>query len=338
MIDGASFILDDGARGPDYGLARMRAGGDFILDSPTAPSPVWGEGQDVLWAEGEALIVAGPQGLGKTTLIQQLALGRCGIPEYSELLGFPIQYGYGRVLYLAMDRPKQAARSFRRMVGEAYRDELNGLLVVWEGPPPGDIAKHRELLVRLCERAAATTVVVDSLKDAAIGLNDDEVGAGYNRARQTAIAEGIEVIEAHHVRKAIAGAKGERPDIDKLYGSTWITSGAGSVLLLTGAPGDPIVGMHHLKTPSNEVGPMKVIHDHEAGRSTVWHATDLVAVASAKPGGISAVDAARVLFETEKPSPAEKEKARRQLDKLERGGRLTVLVSGDQSSARKWGA
>jgi replicative DNA helicase len=60
----------------------FRLGGDFILDTPADPSPIWGEGEEVLLADGEALIIAGPQGLGKTTLAQQLLLGRAGFTEY----------------------------------------------------------------------------------------------------------------------------------------------------------------------------------------------------------------------------------------------------------------
>ncbi len=70
---------------------RFTTGGTFILDTPPDPQPLWGSGSDVLLAEGEALIIAGDQGLGKTTLAQQLALGRCGIPEYASLLGYPIR-------------------------------------------------------------------------------------------------------------------------------------------------------------------------------------------------------------------------------------------------------
>ena len=50
-----------------------------------------------------------------------------------------------------------------------------------------DMAKYPDLLVRMAEGAYANTVVVDSLKDAAIGLNEDETGAGWNRARQKAL-------------------------------------------------------------------------------------------------------------------------------------------------------
>ena len=43
-------------------------GATFILDIPTTIPALWGEGNDVLWAEGESLMIAGPMGLGKTTL------------------------------------------------------------------------------------------------------------------------------------------------------------------------------------------------------------------------------------------------------------------------------
>ena len=289
-------------------------------------------------AEGEALILAGGQGLGKTTLAQQFALGRCGFEEYGDLLGFPVKPGHGRTLYLAMDRPRQAARSMRRMVGESWRAELDERLVIWPGPPPADIAKHPSLLLTLCRKAGADTVIVDSLKDAAVGLTDDEVGAGYNRARQIAVAAGVEVLELHHNRKALSGAKGGKLGIDDLYGSTWLPSGAGSVLLLTGSPGDPIVALHHVKQPASEVGPLQVIHDHEVGRSTVWHSADLVTLAS-KPGGLSAVEAACALYETEKPSASEKEKARRKLAGLERAGDLVLIQAGDRAAnvPAKWG-
>jgi len=315
----------------------FRLGGDFILDTPADPSPIWGEGEEVLLADGEALIIAGPQGLGKTTLAQQLLLGRAGFTEYSTLLGFPIQAGQGTALYLAMDRPRQAARSFRRMVGDSWRDELNDSVRVWQGPPPQDLARLPALLARLCDQAGADTVVVDSLKDAAVGLNDDEVGAGYNRARQHAVTAGVQVIELHHIRKQ-QGGRAATPTIDDVYGSTWLPSGAGSVILLTGAPGDPIVNLHHIKQPAAEVGPLKIIHDHTSGRSNVWQATDLVVLAG-QPGGLTALDAARALFDVSKPDANQKEKARRRLQALERKGDLVVFDPGHKPTNRPqvWG-
>jgi len=99
----------------------------------------------------------------------------------------------------------------RRMVGGAWRAELDARLSVWPGPPPYDLARYPALLLKLRQQANADTVIVDSLKDAAIGLKDDDVGAGYNRARQHATTAGVQVIELHHIRKA-PNSKTDTPD------------------------------------------------------------------------------------------------------------------------------
>lgn len=312
--------------------------GSIILDEAGRPPAWWGHGDDILGACGESLIIAGPMGLGKSTIGQQVALGRCGFSEYSELLGLPITPGRGRVLYLAMDRPRQITRSMRRMVGEAWRAELDERLAVWTGPPPYDMAKHPGILARLALDAGADTVVVDSLKDAAVGLTDDETGAGYNRARQTALEAGIELVELHHVRKLGGGVTRDKPTVDDIYGSTWITAGAGSVLLLHGAPGDGLVKLFHVKQPLAEVGPLTVLHDHDSGRSTIAEQVDLAAIAKAR-GTLSALDAAGAMFDTEKPTPAQRQKARRKLDTLTSKGLLTVVDEGDRATARAtlWG-
>ena len=53
---------------------RVRLGGDFILDEPQIIPAVWGTGERVLWAEGEGIMLTGHQGVGKTTVAQQLVL------------------------------------------------------------------------------------------------------------------------------------------------------------------------------------------------------------------------------------------------------------------------
>lgn len=303
-------------------LAGWTTGGSFILDAPDTPTSLWGRGEEVLLADGESLLIVGGQGLGKSTIGQQLTLGRCGVPGFDELLGYPITPGNRRTLYLAMDRPRQIARSMRRMVTEDQRLHLDEILSIWEGPPPFDLAKHTSVLAAMCAEYDADTVIIDSLKDAAIGLTDDEVGAGWNRARQRAIAAGVQVVELHHNRKAVNGAKANHPTIDDVFGSTWITSGAGSAVLLTGAPGDAIVNMHHIKQPSEPIGPLRLLHDHAAGRTTIFHSVDLLALASSSPAGLTAIDAARALFETDNPTDGEREKARRRLEKHTRDGRM----------------
>lgn len=313
--------------------------GSVVLDEAGRPSTWWGRGDQILAACGEALLIVGAQGLGKSTLGQQVCLGRAGFPEYSELLGLPITPGRRRVLYLAMDRPRQALRSMRRMVGDSWRAELDARLSVWTGPPPYDMAKHPSILTRLALDADADTVVVDSLKDAAVGLSDDETGAGYNRARQGLLEAGVELVELHHPRKVLNGDTRTKPSIDDAFGSTWITSGAGSVVFLAGSPGDAMVKVFHAKQPLGEVGPLTILHDAESGRSTIAEQTDLVALAKAR-GQLSAVDAAAALYDTQKPTPADKANARRRLDKLANSGVLMVLDEGDQATNRPrlWGA
>jgi replicative DNA helicase len=177
----------------------------------------------------------------------------------------------------------------------------------------------------MCAKAGADTVVVDSLKDAAIGLSDDEVGAGYNRARQKVITEGVEVLELHHQRKSQNGSVPSK--LDDVYGSVWLTAGTGSVILLWGEAGDPVVAFRHLKQPMAEVGPFQVQHDHATGHTSLFHAVDLLALA-ARREGVTALQAAEIVAESKKPTAAEKEKARRRLEKLADSGSLIKVDYG----------
>lgn len=311
--------------------ARVHDGAGFLLDLPPTPPALWGKGDDILWARGEALMIAGPQGVGKTTIAGQLLRATIGMAP--DVLGYPVEPTEHRVLYLAMDRPEQARRNLARMfindVAEYGRDYLAEMLRFWSGPPPGDMAADPEVLVRLAQQHGADTVFVDSLKDAAVGLSKDEVGAGYNRARQLALAEGVQVVELHHTVKN--GADGGKPNnINGIYGSTWLTSGCGSVVLLWGDPGDPVIDFVHLKQPMNEVGPLKVRHNRETGLAEVFHDPDTDVLALARrcaTTGLSAAEAACCIFGVEKASKAQVEKARRRLGELvvagyliERGG------------------
>lgn len=293
-------------------------GAEWLLQLPESPPAVWGRAEQVLWAQGEALMIAGGPGLGKTTLAGQLVRARLGLQ--SSVLELPVDEG-GRLLYLAMDRPQQIGRRLRQQfsAGELHALEGTGRLVLGIGPPPQDLAKHPELLPELCASAGADTLVVDSLKDAAVGLTDDEVAAGYNRARQLAITAGVQVLELHHLVKR--GADGKAPTtLADVYGSAWLTAGAGSVLLLSGDAGDPIVRAAHLKQPMEPWGPAEIAHDHAKGTSSVHSRVDLLELL-ALTSVQTAVSAARALYGTEKPTRPEVERARRRLEQLVAGGR-----------------
>lgn len=297
-------------------------GGSFIFDQPDTVESLWGDGDDVLWARGEALMICGPSGVGKTTLTGQLVRGLLGLEP--TVLGYTVTPVPRTVLYLAMDRPRQIRRSLRRHFTASEQAAIDDHLKVWQGPPWFDVAKHPYLLRDMARQAEADVVIVDSLKDAAVGLVDDAVGAGYNRARQNLLVAGVEVLELHHQKKS--GANGSAPDtLADVYGSTWITSGAGSVIGLWGDAGDPIVDFKHLKQPMNPVGPFKVVHHHDRGRSEVYEPTDLVSLAQR---GLTVSDAARATY-GEKPSLAEREKIRRRLDRLTRDGALTKTAIAD---------
>jgi replicative DNA helicase len=104
----------------------------FGLDAPSIVESVWGSGHESLWAKGEPFLLCGPDGVGKTTIAQQLALALAGIVDPS-LLGLPVAT-VERVLYIAADRPAQAFRSMRRMVTEDNREPLKDRLLIWRGP------------------------------------------------------------------------------------------------------------------------------------------------------------------------------------------------------------
>lgn len=306
-------------------FARFISGGSFILDVPEKTPAIWGRDSDVLWAEGEALMIFGPNGVGKTTLAGQVLAGRLGLMP--NVLGYPVMPGKGKVLYLAMDRPQQAARALRRLFTPEYRQVLDERLVVWKGPPPKDLAQNTAMMAQMCAHVGADTVVVDSLKDAALKLSEDETGAGYNRARQRAITEGVQVLELHHPRKSGADGPGAQT-LDAVYGSAWLTAGAGSVIGLAGSAGDPIVKFTHLKQPSEEVGPFQILHDHDAGTSSLYDATDLLTLVRTM-NGLTAKQATSEVHNSEKTNAAQLEKVRRRLEKLAKDGLLVRIPNPD---------
>jgi AAA domain len=281
----------------------------------TVPS-VWGDAGSVLWAEGEPLMIVGPDGVGKTSIGQQLVLARIGLRD-SRLLGYPVAPGR-RVLYIAADRPRQAASSLRRMVTEADHALLRERLVVWKGPPEFDIAgkdTDKGALANFAERYGATAIVIDSLKDIAVDLVKDEVGSRVNIAIQETIARGIEVCVLHHQRKAQQGA-GKPKTLADVYGSRWLTAGMGSVVCLWGDAGDLVIELTHLKQPVEDVGPFLIVHDHEHGTSTVHGQTDLLQALAHAVHGLTVAATAGLIYATADPNRNEIEKARRKLTAL----------------------
>jgi replicative DNA helicase len=299
------------------GRSQIVSGGSFALDVSDKVPAVWGADDLVAWAEGEPALLVGPAGVGKTTVAQRAALARIGLLD--EVLGMPVApSSAGRVLYVAADRPAQAQRSLRRMVDEADRELLDERLVIWRGPLHVDIATEPAALLELARRHGADTVVLDSLKDVALDLVKDETGQRLHVALQTAVTGGVEVLALHHQRKAQAGG-GKPKTLADVYGSTWITAGAGSVLLLWGEAGDPVVELSHLKQPAGQIGPLTVVHDALTGDSRVEEQPTVHSVLAGAARGITALGLAAILWDASDRNAVEK--ARRQLDGLVRSGR-----------------
>lgn len=305
-------------------MARSGAidGASFVLDSPRDVPAVWGQDQEVAWVQGETCMIVGPQGVGKSTVLQQLALKRIGVLD-GPLLLMKVEVDERPLLYIAADRPSQIQRSFSRMVTEDDRAALEARLIVWQGPLPFNLATEPERFAPWVNSFGVGTVCIDSLKDVALDLSKDETGGRVNAALQETLAYGIEVVVSHHQRKAQANNK-KPTTLSDVYGSTWITAGVGSVLLLWGDAGDAVVELVHLKQPAQEIGPLYVVHDHATGTTEVQPEFN-VSLTLKSERGVTVKQAASKLFSTDDPTRNQIEKARRKLEGLVAAGRATVV-------------
>lgn len=111
-------------------------------------------------------------------------------------------------------------------------------------------------------------VVIDSLKDLLSGLIDDSDGIGFNDATQLVLNElGCDFVRLHHQRKATSDNR--KPNkLSDVYGSSWLTAGQGSVVLLWGEAGSGAVELNHLKQPQEKVEAFTIHHSHSVGASS----------------------------------------------------------------------
>lgn len=267
--------------------ARALTGAAFIFEVGVGVDPIWGVGDSVWWSDGEGLLIVADDGVGKTLTAQQLILARLDMA--SHIWGSPVRPAEGRVLYLAMDRPKQAARSWRRMVDDDVptRKYLKDQLSVWQGPLPIDPLQSPHALADWISDQFGddvSDVVADSLKDMAPGLSEDATGSRLNQAVQEVISRGLQWVGLHHQRKAQSGESRAPSSLADVYGSRWITAGMGSVVFLSGRAGDPTVEALHLKQPMKSCGPLLLKHDHTIGDTNVVTAHNTVRGVLAKRG------------------------------------------------------
>lgn len=243
------------------GRAMMAAVG---LRGHAGPAPaVWGSGYEILWAQGEPLLIDAGYGTGKTTLAGLLARGMlCG----GDVLGYPVRkLEEGAILYVAADRPDQIMRSMARQFTEEQIDEILDRLVIWRGRLPADAAEKPRVLRDVAAYYGAKVLILDSLKDVAKGLAEDRATAEYQDARKLLLESGCQLCELHHLTKG-----------GNDYGSVWLPAGAGSVLRLAGKPGSTSATLAQLKAPAHFVPKMRVQIDRDHGE---------MAVIGQEPGG-----------------------------------------------------
>lgn len=296
--------------------SRFVSGASFILDAPAVVAALWGQGSEVLWAKGQSLLLCAPDGVGKTTTAQRIVRARLGL-DAGKLFGFPLEPSPLPVLYLAGDRPAQAQASFARMCSESDRAVLGERLIVWEGPPPFDFGDKPDELLGMARHVGAGTVVLDSLKDVCMDLSKEEAGMRYNRARQLALANGVELLELHHPRKETSDNRTPNK-LSDVYGSRWITAGAGSVVMLWGEAGATTFEVMHLKPIRDKLESLRVLHDHRHGELTLSDVDAvLIAAATNATDGITNIEAAQILYGEAEPSDAQIKRAARKLQSMQ---------------------
>jgi hypothetical protein len=243
-------------------------GEEFVFAATAEAVTLWGNGERALWVDGEGLMLAGPQGVGKSLILQQLMFARMG--KAKELLGLHIPPAEGKCLYLALDRPAQIKRSMARMVNDEDRWLLRERMAVWSGPLPPDVrlAEPHSLptWIRDTFGEGVTDVFTDSYKDIAVGLSKDETASQVNLMVQATIAAGMQWVGAHHNRKSTAENRHPRT-LDDIYGGTWLTAGLGSVVSMYGQAGDVVIECKHIKQPFESLGRFSVRHNHTDGTS-----------------------------------------------------------------------
>jgi replicative DNA helicase len=307
----------------DYGFDL----GGVVFDQPDKIDALWGTGEEVLAAVGEPTILYSATGIGKTTIAQRVALAAIGIGDPT-VLGYDVKQIEGNVLYIAADRPRQAMRSLRRMVTEQDRDILDQRWR-WERHHRIRITPDNpNVLLDAAEAAEASFLVIDSLKDTVPGLSTEEGGAAYNNAVQACVTNDVDAMPMHHARKATSEGRASLK-LDDVYGSTWITAGAGSVIALNGTPGQGIITLDQLKMPSEQVGPFDINIDYPTGTLTTIGRRDLVKRIREK-GSITTIEAVRYMTGKNNPSEAEKKSISRKLVRLEKDGEIVGTRSGGQ--------
>lgn len=279
-----------------YGDSAAVDGYEFMFGEVAEDIPIWGDGDNLLWTEGGGLMIPSDQGLGKSFTAQQVVLGRLGLGP-GHLLDLTIHRlaAEKSIVYLALDRPRQIARSMARLFNtDSEREVAQRRLKIWTKPVPIDILGDPHAFADWVQDTFGTDVgdvIVDSIKDLTpADLSKGDVGQSLDMAWKECRARGMSTLLLHHERKTGGDTSraNRQPSLDNIYGSVWLTSGMDSVLHIQGKQGANIVTYTHLKPIIELLDPIDAMHDQDRGR------TEVIALTK-KPGDPSADKVAQTL-------------------------------------------
>ena len=309
-------------------------GREFILSQPDHVPAVWGSDTHPIWSMGETFMIAGPPGVGKSTVIQLVTLGLLGLRTQS-VLGYMVTPTLGGVLYLALDRPPQIARSMNRMVRTESEHNLRPLDDLHMCTDPGcSILAEPERVAELALRLGCTSVIVDSLYSTGANLRSDDDVARLNTAWGLCEAQGITVALVHHTRKPSRESDSTETRLAAIYGSVFLTAAVGSVLLMDpDAKGDrDRARLHHVKSPAEPVGPLDLVFDHSNGEVSSTEPMSIsVFLTQNYPTAVSTSEVALAVYGN--TNPATKNKTRAKLKALRAAGKVKSSV-GERKSDR----
>jgi hypothetical protein len=259
---------------PDFSLALDPL---TFVEQHSRVEPLWGIGDErPYWASGEALILVGADGTHKTTIGQGLALRQAGIWHDPCLLGLKVRRVDGPVLYLALDRPAQQARSLTRFTSRLDNEALAMLperLVVWSGPLPGWVGSTPNGLTDFVaalgdERGCSFgATIIDNVSDLYGNLADTDIASVAGQSVNRCASAGIETAALHHQRKRDTKSKKYPESIDDIYGGRMFTKATGTVLGLHRVmdSDDAPLTVTHLKAPLGFRGKVTVIPELATG-------------------------------------------------------------------------
>jgi AAA domain-containing protein len=181
--------------------------------------------EGVLISRGTATQVVGPEAVGKTTLLQHVALS---LAAERPLLGFSVVGA--RVLYVGADRPRSQSDSISKL-RDQYPDVGERLFTYLQ--VPGDLLGDPSTLLSMARAVNAEVVIIDSLYAIAPtdqSMNDDMWARSLARATATLTTAGHTLIVAAHPPRNTT----DRPKVSNALGSRFQSTGMDAVINLSG--------------------------------------------------------------------------------------------------------